>query len=189
MGALDILRNGGKEELLPKEGCEGTVKLFNVEKGFGFIAFEGSEVFVHRDACGGSEPIVSDAVTFDIIKDPVNGKMKANNVTGGSCPSIQNQKLEQSAGCKGIVKSFNVEKGFGFVHSTGSEVFIHRTDCRGGEPISGDTVIFDVVEDPATGKLRASNVMGGSAPLIETRPIVQASAGRGRGYGGRGRGR
>merc|ERR1711920_507113 len=101
---------------------------------------------------------------------------------------IENQKLQVGAGCKGIVKEFNTEKGSGSVRSTGTEVLIKRSDCLGGEPVAGDTIAFDVVEDPATGKLRAANVTGGSGPVVETRPIVQAAGGgRGgsRGYGSR----
>merc|ERR1711920_925635 len=156
-------------------GCEGTIKNFNIEKGFGFILYAGGEVFVHRNDCQGGEPVVGDKVTFDIVRDSTNGKMRAGNVTGGTAPLIENQKLEPAIGCKGMVKSFDVDKGFGFIRSTGSEVFVHRSDCRGGEPVAGDTVTFDVVEDPATGKLRAANVIGGSAPLIETRPIPAPS--------------
>lgn len=66
---------------------KGTVKWFNDEKGFGFIANEdgGDDVFVHFSA------IVADGfktlkegqtVTFDVEPDPKNSsKMRAVNVT------------------------------------------------------------------------------------------------------------
>lgn len=65
---------------------KGTVKWFNDEKGFGFIANEegGDDIFVHFSA------IVADgfrtlkegqSVTFDIEPDPKNAsKMRAINV-------------------------------------------------------------------------------------------------------------
>ena len=65
---------------------KGTVKWFNADKGFGFIANEatGEDVFVHFSA------IVSDgfktlnenqAVTFDVEADPKNpSRLRAVNV-------------------------------------------------------------------------------------------------------------
>ncbi len=64
----------------------GTVKFFNSEKGFGFIANDngGDDVFVHISS------IVSPAneslsegqkVTFDTERDQRNGKIRATNVS------------------------------------------------------------------------------------------------------------
>ena len=65
---------------------KGTVKWFNADKGFGFIANEatGEDVFVHFSA------IVSDgfktlnenqSVTFDVEEDPKSkGRLRATNV-------------------------------------------------------------------------------------------------------------
>ena len=64
----------------------GTVKWFNEEKGFGFIANDanGSEVFVHFSAIQGNGfKTLSEGqkVTFETEADPRNnGKLRAVNV-------------------------------------------------------------------------------------------------------------
>ena len=64
----------------------GTVKWFNEEKGFGFIANDanGSEVFVHFSAIQGNGfKTLSEGqkVTYDVEPDPKNAdKLRAVNV-------------------------------------------------------------------------------------------------------------
>lgn len=65
----------------------GTVKWFNAEKGFGFIANDngGDDVFVHFSAIvsnGGYRSLQEgQAVTFDVEPDPKNSKkLRAANV-------------------------------------------------------------------------------------------------------------
>ena len=64
----------------------GTVKWFNDEKGFGFIANErgGDDVFVHASALaenGYKSLQEGQTVTFDTETDIRNGKLKAKNVS------------------------------------------------------------------------------------------------------------
>ena len=64
----------------------GTVKRFNDEKGFGFIAdaTNGTDVFVHFSAIQGSghkSLAEGQKVTFDVEQDPKNSsKLRAVNV-------------------------------------------------------------------------------------------------------------
>merc|ERR1712113_493767 len=85
--AIQALRFGGKGKGKGKSrprptaasGCEGRVKLFNEEKGFGFITYWEGDVFVHRNDCQGTLPREGDLISFDVVEDTRNGKMKAVN--------------------------------------------------------------------------------------------------------------
>eukprot|EP00930_Biecheleria_cincta_P030774 TRINITY_DN21330_c0_g1_i1.p1 TRINITY_DN21330_c0_g1~~TRINITY_DN21330_c0_g1_i1.p1 ORF type:complete len:235 (-),score=57.33 TRINITY_DN21330_c0_g1_i1:95-799(-) len=64
---------------------------------------------------------------------------------------------------KGLCKSFNGLKGWGFIDHDGLDVFVHIKDCAAGsQPAKGDTLSFDV-EESSPGKYKAKNVSGGSA--------------------------
>jgi CspA family cold shock protein len=64
---------------------KGTVKFFNVGKGFGFIAGEdGKEYFVHKTGLKGGVTLnENDAVTFD-IEEGDRGPKAANVAKEGS---------------------------------------------------------------------------------------------------------
>lgn len=63
----------------------------------------------------------------------------------------------------GMVKFFNSQKGYGFIHPTdgGADVFVHITalEQAGLSVLSeGQKVAFEVVRDPRNGKMTASNI-------------------------------
>ncbi|MBB3237342.1 cold-shock protein [Phyllobacterium endophyticum] len=60
----------------------GTVKFFNTQKGFGFIAPEGggTDVFVHVSAIEGDALNEGQRVSYDLGQDSKTGKSKAENV-------------------------------------------------------------------------------------------------------------
>jgi len=66
----------------------GTLKMWNDEKGYGFIRSDdgGEDVFMHRSVLPEGEEVgQGDSVRFDVVYDDQKGKTKAANVsiTGG----------------------------------------------------------------------------------------------------------
>jgi len=90
--AMDLLRQNGqpikgrgkggnRRPVEPAQNCKGTIKNFSEEKGYGFIAYGDREVFVHVNDCKDCiPPLAGDEVTFDVIRDQRNGKMKSIQV-------------------------------------------------------------------------------------------------------------
>jgi len=87
--------------------CQGTVKFFNEEKGFGFITPHsgGEDLFVHCTGVIGNNVQEGDQVCYDEQYDEVKGKTRAANVTGGTGMGF--------GGGKGKGKGFGGGKGYG----------------------------------------------------------------------------
>jgi cold shock protein len=135
------------------EPLTATVKWFNAEKGFGFVAVVGgSEAFLHirqLEAAGHSSlpegarikvrigqgqkgPEVTELVEVD------GSATRVTSTTGprGSHSTSQRQApVGTTTECVGSVKMYNAERGFGFVGQDGGgkDVFVHATTLeRGG---------------------------------------------------------
>jgi len=80
-GSAEAAKGGGKGK--GSGGCQGTVKSYNGMKGWGFLEYNGQDVFLHVKDCGGGTPQAGDWLTFDIEDaGQGNGKLKATNVSG-----------------------------------------------------------------------------------------------------------
>jgi cold shock CspA family protein len=83
----------------------------------------------------------------------------------------------------GAVKTFNAEKGFGFIiGADGADIFLHIKQCvDGGIPKVGDTVTFELEESKMKpGQMQASSVSGGTGTAADK------GAGKGKGQPGTG---
>jgi len=146
----------------------GVVKIFNAQKGFGFITTaEGTDVFLHIKACnttpdGGGVPVQGDPVMFDLEESKMKpGQMQASNVTGGSgAPPKKGGGVHQ-----GTCKSFVADQGWGFiVGPDGKDIFFHAKGMSDGSAADkGDVLNYDLEESKTKpGQMIAVNVTGGS---------------------------
>ncbi|CAJ1404566.1 unnamed protein product [Effrenium voratum] len=166
----------------------GPCKSFNGMKGWGFIDYGGQDVFVHIKDCTGGQPAPGDMLSFD-LEESQPGRFKAKNVNGGTAPRDQDAMMgkvtpvEGTGAYTGSVKSFNVQKGFGFISMEGGQdVFVHMKGCVGTLPNAGDIVKFDMEPSPTKpGQFQAKNVTGGTAPFQQ--PGMMGGMGKGYGMG------
>jgi cold shock protein len=94
--------------------ANGTVKFFNVSKGFGFIApdNDGADVFVHVSAlerAGLRELNEGDLVSFEVEEDRRSGKVSATNLrvtgTGSGSSGRSAQRPRDDYGSQGGYRS------------------------------------------------------------------------------------
>eukprot|EP00928_Gymnodinium_smaydae_P063543 TRINITY_DN47098_c0_g1_i1.p1 TRINITY_DN47098_c0_g1~~TRINITY_DN47098_c0_g1_i1.p1 ORF type:complete len:293 (+),score=51.03 TRINITY_DN47098_c0_g1_i1:57-881(+) len=79
---------------------------------------------------------------------------------------------------QGTVKSFNPNKGFGFINGAdGADIFLHMKSCTdGGIPQAGDVVAFDTEPSPMKpDQLQAVNVVGGTGKKPTGQPGAQGT--------------
>lgn len=72
---------------------------------------------------------------------------------------------EETSRRTGVVKWFNTEKGYGFIIPDDGErdIFVHQTaiNVQGFRSLAdGESVEFETVADPQTGKIKAHDVTG-----------------------------
>jgi len=138
----------------------GSLKTFNEEKGWGHINCEatkklyGKDVFLMRTALQGQVAQVGALMSFKVtmgVKGPqANGVML---LPPGAFRQSSDPPSEEVAVYVGQVKSFNAEKGWGFVASEdlhsifGKDIFIHKREFEGFTPSQGEEVRISVEID------------------------------------------
>jgi cold shock protein len=167
---------------------QGTVKFFNGEKGFGFIAREdgGEDVFVHISAVeqAGLQGLASgqplgftlvdrngriSAIDLKIdgepmaLDAPASGGPRQDRGGFGDRPPRPRRQLT-GENTTGEVKFFNAAKGFGFIKRDdgGADCFVHisAVERAGLHGLNeGDRLAFDIEVDDR-GKYSAVNISG-----------------------------
>eukprot|EP00747_Dinoflagellata_sp_TGD_P112957 gnl/TRDRNA2_/TRDRNA2_171601_c0_seq2.p1 gnl/TRDRNA2_/TRDRNA2_171601_c0~~gnl/TRDRNA2_/TRDRNA2_171601_c0_seq2.p1 ORF type:complete len:263 (+),score=40.26 gnl/TRDRNA2_/TRDRNA2_171601_c0_seq2:56-844(+) len=107
-----------------------------------------------------------------------------NEICGGGGP-LGCKVSRTLGGMTGVVTTFG-PSGYGFITaSDGSNHFVHVSDCGRTKPQVGDTVQFDVADNPAKpGTTKAVNVTGGTAPLHDGKGKGKDTGGYGPMFGG-----
>jgi CspA family cold shock protein len=146
--------NSRPSVLQATEPVSAIVKWFNAEKGFGFLAIVGgSEAFMHiRQLEAAGHSTVSEGATLkvrigpgqkgpevtEVIEVDTSTAQVTSTKTGHPAPRASSQQqpgFGPTTECVGSVKTYNVERGFGFVGQDGGgrDVFVHaKTLQRGG---------------------------------------------------------
>eukprot|EP00441_Pelagodinium_beii_P039150 CAMPEP_0197626708 /NCGR_PEP_ID=MMETSP1338-20131121/5547_1 /TAXON_ID=43686 ORGANISM="Pelagodinium beii, Strain RCC1491" /NCGR_SAMPLE_ID=MMETSP1338 /ASSEMBLY_ACC=CAM_ASM_000754 /LENGTH=419 /DNA_ID=CAMNT_0043197263 /DNA_START=42 /DNA_END=1299 /DNA_ORIENTATION=- len=150
-GGMGMMGGMGGGMKAPSGDCvyHGTVKQINFEKGWGHITSNAltkilgkSDIFVLKtsiEACPGLDG-----------GKPVSFKITQGN-KGPHATDIQIvDSMSANQMFHGTVKSFNAEKGWGFIDSPdakqsfGSDVFLHKKALNGQDVSPGDSISFSV---------------------------------------------
>ncbi len=144
-------RQGGAYSAPPRESAvgqgpvlEGTVKMFNPEKGFGFVALtDGSgDAFLHigtLQAAGHEAPSLGMTLRVQVGAGPKGPQVTAvlkgdsgHSAEAQSRPAPRRAPPPDPSTAKeveGTIKWFSPDKGFGFVKANdgGTDVFLHAS--------------------------------------------------------------
>lgn len=170
----------------------GTVRSFNPHKGWGFIECEetkniyGSDVFLLKNDTGGFGVSKGDQVSFNVTQSDKGARaMNAKVLTVGP-DGLQS--------FFGELKSFNPQKGYGFISSPGSEsvfgkdCFVIRSEFGDAWPEEGMHVQFKAKmgeRGPVASDVRVLDPPGGRG-MARLMPMGLGGKGVMGGFGGKG---
>jgi len=170
---------------------KGTVKWFNIKKGFGFIDYGDSDIYVHHSAIRseGFRTLNEGQEVEFIIVSGENGREKAESITGPNGENLlpepkfqhylsmkqknhnekQWENVQVPAGkVLGTVKWFNDQKGFGFIsYENDKDIFVHQSEiqCKGFRSLEeGQRVSFEKIVDD--GREKAANVTSPDGSIL-----------------------
>jgi len=176
--------NGGEKRYI------GKIKAFNHQTGFGFIntpeimAKYGCDVFLNQEVAGGIVigGIVSFAVEFNkngkpqarrcVLEEEKPNRDKVQKNAGNSVTSLVGQVH------RGRVKSFNAQRGFGFInameiqhHFSGRDVYVAKNQAPDGKLQVGQAVEFRLHVD-RSGQPQARDIKMVAADSDGSTPVV-----------------
>ena len=135
----------------------GRVKSFNPHKGWGFVDFNGEDIFLHKSDLKGFCPSKGAKVQFTLGRTEKGAK--AENVKVVSPPFEETSYY-------GSIKSYHPSKGFGFISSEAfpdQDVFVFWSNLPGGFGPDGSPCKFSISMDekgPAAKKVMLLGAVG-----------------------------
>jgi len=132
---------------------------YNERKGYGFVKFGDNEVFLHHSALDefGIETVYAgDDIVADVIENSRGAMISSVYAVQRQKAAIATEDCElQENEIRGIVKFFNIEKGYGFIEVGESErdVFVHLRTLRncGIHNLKEGQTLLIVVDDEGKG--------------------------------------
>lgn len=103
----------------------GTVKSYNPHKGWGFVEFNGKDIFVMKKELGGVVVDKGQEIEFDFVE----------NEKGLQATNIKALVLGPESFYSGEIKSYSPKSGWGFVASEAfpnQDIFVMKSDLPGG---------------------------------------------------------
>jgi len=191
-------------DLAAVDNFQGRIKSFDAQKGFGFIECDClrhrgiTDVFLHKSQMG--RFTIGAIVNFELRLSnkgqlqaarlkAVESSLDASEVSQSEDPKQSEGELDalrdeiDAENLQGTIKSFNEQKGFGFIEcpclqerGITQDVFLHKSQV-GPFQIGSDvtfSVWFDDKRQPRAACLRETDSLpsaSGAAPLEETDPL------------------